>query len=231
MVEDKKHLFVEDIAAGSHVSDIFVLAEKSMAHKRDGNPFLNITLADKTGRIKGVVWDNVDQIAGAANAGDFVRVAATAGEFRGTMQLVVKSLVGIDADGVHPDDFIAASARNVDVLIADTAGRLHTKSNLMEELAKIARVMKKIDPDAPHEVMLVVDATTGQNALNQAQQFHQAVGLTGITMTKMDGTAKGGILFAIAERLQLPIRFIGVGESIEDLRPFESQEFVDALFE
>jgi fused signal recognition particle receptor len=167
-------------------------------------------------------------------AGDTFRAAAveqlqTWGE-RNDIPVVAQHS-GADSASVIFDALQSASARNVDVLIADTAGRLHTKSNLMEELAKIARVMKKIDPDAPHEVMLVVDATTGQNALNQAQQFNQAVGLTGITMTKMDGTAKGGILFAIAERLQLPIRFIGVGESIEDLRPFESQEFVDALFE
>jgi fused signal recognition particle receptor len=167
-------------------------------------------------------------------AGDTFRAAAveqlqTWGE-RNDIPVVAQHS-GADSASVIFDALQSASARNVDVLIADTAGRLHTKSNLMEELAKIARVMKRIDPDAPHEVMLVVDATTGQNALNQAQQFNQAVGLTGITMTKMDGTAKGGILFAIAERLQLPIRFIGVGESIEDLRPFESQEFVDALFE
>jgi fused signal recognition particle receptor len=128
------------------------------------------------------------------------------------------------------DALQAATARGTDVLIADTAGRLHTKTNLMDELAKIARVLKKLDPQAPHEVMLVVDATTGQNALNQAVQFHQAVGLTGITLTKLDGTAKGGILFAIAERLRLPIRFIGVGETIEDLRPFDAEEFVEALF-
>ncbi|OQX42885.1 MAG: signal recognition particle-docking protein FtsY, partial [Candidatus Sedimenticola endophacoides] len=124
-----------------------------------------------------------------------------------------------------------ATARGVDVLIADTAGRLHTKGNLMEELAKIARVMKKLDPDAPHEVMLVVDATTGQNALNQAQQFHHSVPLTGITLTKLDGTAKGGIVFAIADRMRIPIRFIGVGEAIDDLRHFDAVEFVDALFE
>jgi 3'-5' exoribonuclease len=122
MVEEKKHLFIGDIVAGSHVNDIFVLAEKSMAHKRDGNPFLNITLADKTGRIKGVVWDNVDQIAGAANAGDFVRVAATAGEFRGAMQLVVKSLVGIDPDSVYPADFIPAGTRNVDQMFERLTG-------------------------------------------------------------------------------------------------------------
>ncbi len=120
------------------------------------------------------------------------------------------------------DALEAATARGIDVLIADTAGRLHTKTNLMDELAKIARVLKKIDPEAPHEVMLVVDAGTGQNALNQALQFDQAIGLTGITLTKLDGTAKGGIIFAIAEQLGVPIRFIGVGESIEDLRHFDA---------
>lgn len=144
---------------------------------------------------------------------------------------VVAQQSGADAASVVYDALQAATARDVDVLIADTAGRLHTKSNLMGELAKIARVIKKLDPSAPHEVMLVVDATTGQNALNQAVQFHEAVGLTGITLTKLDGTAKGGIVFAVADRLAVPIRFIGVGESIEDLRPFSAEEFVDALFE
>ena len=137
---------------------------------------------------------------------------------------------GADAASVIFDALEAATARGLDVLIADTAGRLHTKSNLMEELAKIVRVIRKIDPDAPHEVLLVVDATTGQNALNQAVQFHQAVGVTGIALTKLDGTAKGGIVFAIADRLHLPIRFVGVGESLEDLRPFDAEDFVDALF-
>jgi fused signal recognition particle receptor len=144
---------------------------------------------------------------------------------------VVAQHSGADAAAVIYDAFTAASARHLDVLIADTAGRLHTKTNLMEELSKIARVLKKIDPAAPHEVMLVVDATTGQNALNQALQFHKAVGLSGITLTKLDGTAKGGILFAIADRLRVPIRFIGVGERIEDLQPFNAEAFVDALFE
>ncbi len=143
---------------------------------------------------------------------------------------VIAQHSGADSAAVIFDALQAAAARNIDVLIADTAGRLHTKSNLMEELAKVARVMQKLDPDAPHEVMLVVDATSGQNALNQALQFSQSVGVSGITLTKMDGTAKGGILFAIAERLQLPIRFIGVGEAIDDLRPFDAEEFVDALF-
>jgi fused signal recognition particle receptor len=167
-------------------------------------------------------------------AGDTFRAAAveqlqTWGE-RNDISVIAQHS-GADSASVIFDALEAASARNIDVLIADTAGRLHTKSNLMDELSKIARVMKKIDPDAPHEVMLVVDATTGQNALNQAEQFNQAVGVTGITLTKMDGTAKGGILFAIADRLKIPIRFIGVGEAIEDLRHFDAEEFVDALFE
>jgi fused signal recognition particle receptor len=143
---------------------------------------------------------------------------------------VIAQQPGADAASVIYDALDAANARGMDVLIADTAGRLHTKTNLMDELAKVVRVMKKIDADAPHEVLLVVDATTGQNALNQAVQFHQAVGVTGIVLTKLDGTAKGGIVFAIAERLRLPIRFVGIGESIEDLRPFDAEVFVDALF-
>jgi fused signal recognition particle receptor len=165
-------------------------------------------------------------------AGDTFRAAAveqlqTWGE-RNRVPVVAQQM-GADSASVVFDALQAASARGADVLIADTAGRLHTKSNLMEELAKIARVLKKLDPEAPHEVMLVVDATTGQNALNQAVQFHRSVGLTGITLTKLDGTAKGGIVFAIAERLKVPIRFIGVGEGIEDLRPFDADEFLDAL--
>ena len=166
-------------------------------------------------------------------AGDTFRAAAveqlqTWGERNGVP--VIAQQTGADSASVVFDALQAAASRGADVLIADTAGRLHTKTNLMDELTKIARVMKKLDPDAPHEVMLVVDATTGQNALNQALQFHQAVGLTGITLTKLDGTAKGGIVFAIAERLKVPIRFIGVGEGIDDLRPFDADEFLDALF-
>ena len=166
-------------------------------------------------------------------AGDTFRAAAVEqlqswGERNSVTVIAQRS--GADSASVIFDALQAATARGIDVLIADTAGRLHTKTNLMDELAKIARVLKKLDPQAPHEVMLVVDATTGQNALNQAVQFHKAVGLTGIALTKLDGTAKGGILFAIAERLRLPIRFIGVGEAIEDLRPFDADEFIDALF-
>ena len=125
----------------------------------------------------------------------------------------------------------AAQARGIDVVIADTAGRLHTQANLMEELKKIHRVVAKLDSAAPHEVMLVVDAGTGQNALAQALEFNAAVPLTGIALTKLDGTAKGGIIFAIAKRLNLPVRFIGVGESAEDLRVFDSGEFVAALLD
>ncbi|KRT55187.1 signal recognition particle-docking protein FtsY [endosymbiont of Ridgeia piscesae] len=144
---------------------------------------------------------------------------------------VVAQHTGADSASVIFDALQAATARNIDVLIADTAGRLHTKTNLMDELAKIARVLKKIDPEAPHEVLLVVDAGTGQNAVNQALQFNQTVNLSGVVITKLDGTAKGGVIFAIADKLKLPIRFIGVGESVEDLREFNPQEFVDALFE
>ena len=167
-------------------------------------------------------------------AGDTFRAAAveqlqTWGE-RNQVPVVAQQQ-GADSASVIFDALQAAQARNVDVLIADTAGRLHTQSNLMDELKKIKRVLGKLDASAPHEVMLVVDAGTGQNALNQAQQFNQTVGLTGITLTKLDGTAKGGIIFAIAKQLGIPIRFIGVGEAVEDLRPFVSAEFVDALFE
>lgn len=142
---------------------------------------------------------------------------------------VVAQHTGADSASVIYDAVAAGQARGADVVIADTAGRLHTQSNLMQELAKIKRVLAKLDPGAPHEVLLVVDGGTGQNALNQAQQFHQAVGLTGVAITKLDGTAKGGMLFAIAEKLHVPIRFIGLGEGIEDLQPFVARDFVGAL--
>lgn len=135
-----------------------------------------------------------------------------------------------DPASVIFDGVQAARARGIDVLIADTAGRLHTQSNLMEELKKIKRVIAKLEPSAPHETLLVIDAGTGQNALNQARQFHEAVGVSGIVLTKLDGTAKGGVIFAVAEQMKLPIRFIGVGEGIDDLRPFDAGDFVEALF-
>ena len=142
---------------------------------------------------------------------------------------VVAQHSGADSASVIFDALQAAQSRKIDVLIADTAGRLHTQSNLMEELKKVRRVMSKLDEHAPHEVMLVLDAGIGQNAITQAKQFHEAVKVTGITLTKLDGTAKGGVIFAIAKQLMLPIRFIGIGEGIDDLRVFEAEDFVDAL--
>lgn len=144
---------------------------------------------------------------------------------------VIAQQPGADTAAVIYDALESAKARGIDILIADTAGRLHTQTNLMEELKKVKRVMTKLDPSAPHETLLVLDAGIGQNALNQAKQFNDAVGLTGIALTKLDGTAKGGIIFAIAKQMRLPIRFIGVGEGIDDLRPFNADEFVNALFE
>jgi len=144
---------------------------------------------------------------------------------------VVSQGSGADSASVIFDAIQSANAKGADVLIADTAGRLHTQDNLMEELKKIKRVMSKLDTAAPHEVLLVIDGGTGQNALRQAQAFNDAIGLTGLAVTKLDGTAKGGILFAIAETLGLPIRFIGVGESMEDLRVFDAKEFVVALLD
>jgi fused signal recognition particle receptor len=142
---------------------------------------------------------------------------------------MVSQGAGADSASVIYDAVSSAKARGADLVIADTAGRLHTQSHLMDELRKIKRVVQKHDPFSPHEVMMVVDATTGANALNQAVQFHEAIGLTGITITKLDGTAKGGVILAIARRMALPIRFIGVGEGIDDLQPFDAEAFIDAL--
>lgn len=167
-------------------------------------------------------------------AGDTFRAAAVEqlqawGERNGIP--VIAQARSADPASVVFDAMQAARARGMDVLIVDTAGRLHTQTNLMAELSKIKRVMAKVDPAAPHEVMLVVDAGTGQNAVAQASQFNEAVGLTGITLTKLDGTAKGGVILAIARKTGIPIRFIGVGEGIEDLRVFDAAEFVGALFD
>ncbi|MBU2758701.1 signal recognition particle-docking protein FtsY [Acidithiobacillus sulfurivorans] len=166
-------------------------------------------------------------------AGDTFRAAAVE-QLQGWGQRVQVPVVaqgmGADSASVVFDAFAAARARSADLLIADTAGRLHTQDHLMEELKKVKRVLAKQDPDAPHQVWLVLDAGTGQNALNQAQQFHEAIGLTGICITKLDGTAKGGVVAAIAKALPIPIRYIGVGEQVADLRPFDPESFVDALF-
>ncbi|HIJ23198.1 MAG: signal recognition particle-docking protein FtsY [Gammaproteobacteria bacterium] len=165
-------------------------------------------------------------------AGDTFRAAAveqlqTWGE-RNQIPVVAQQ-TGADSASVLYDAVESACAKKADILIADTAGRLHTQSNLMEELKKVKRVMQKLDQAIPHEVMLILDAGTGQNGVHQAQQFHEAIGVTGITLTKLDGTAKGGVIFAISKQLGLPIRFIGVGEGIDDLRPFKAQEFVEAI--
>lgn len=143
---------------------------------------------------------------------------------------VVAQHTGADSASVIFDAYQSACAKGVDVLIADTAGRLQNKANLMQELEKVVRVLKKLDPDVPHEVMLVLDATTGQNALSQARSFQEAVKVSGLVLSKLDGTAKGGMVFAIAKELGLPLRFIGIGEKAEDLRPFAAEPFVDALF-
>jgi fused signal recognition particle receptor len=165
-------------------------------------------------------------------AGDTFRAAAVEqltiwGERNGIPVIAQGS--GSDSASVIFDAMQSAKARGIDILLADTAGRLHTQTNLMEELKKVKRVMQKLDDSAPHEIMLIVDASIGQNALVQARQFNEALGVTGITVTKLDGTAKGGILFAIAEQLKIPVRFIGVGETIDDLQEFDAYEFTSAL--
>ena len=165
-------------------------------------------------------------------AGDTFRAAAveqlqTWGE-RNDVPVIAQG-TGSDSASVIFDAVQSAKARNIDVLIADTAGRLHTQNNLMDELQKVKRVMGKVDSTAPHETLIVLDGGTGQNALNQAQQFHEAMQLTGMVVTKLDGTAKGGVIFAIAEKLGLPIRFIGVGEQVADLEVFEAERYVNAL--
>jgi len=167
-------------------------------------------------------------------AGDTFRAAAVEqlqvwGERNGVP--VVAQHTGADSASVLFDALQAAQSRDVDLLIADTAGRLQNKAHLMDELSKVVRVIRKLDPDAPHETLLVLDAGTGQNAVAQAEEFDRAVGVTGIALTKLDGTARGGVIFAIAQRLQRPIRYIGVGESINDLRPFQANDFVQALFD
>jgi fused signal recognition particle receptor len=165
-------------------------------------------------------------------AGDTFRAAAIEqlqvwGERNGVP--VIAQGAGADPAAVAYDALQSAQARGADVLVADTAGRLHTQSNLMDELKKVRRVLGRLDPTAPHEVLLVLDAGQGQNALAQARQFHQAVGVTGLVMTKLDGTAKGGIVLAIADALQLPIRYIGIGETAADFDVFDAEAFVDAV--
>jgi fused signal recognition particle receptor len=222
-----------------HLLEILQACDTPVKERRNDTPMVMVMVgingAGKTTTIGKLARKfQLDGESVMLAAGDTFRAAAveqlqTWGE-RNQIPVIAQHS-GADAASVVFDALQAATSRQVDVLIADTAGRLHTKTNLMEELAKITRVMKKIDPQAPHEVLLVVDAGTGQNAVNQALQFHESVGLTGLVITKLDGTAKGGVVFAIADKVKVPIRFIGVGEAIEDLREFDPKEFVDALFE
>lgn len=205
--------------------------------KPDGKPFVllmvGINGAGKTttiGKIAQKLSDQGNRVMLAA--GDTFRAAAveqlkTWGE-RADVPVIAQG-TGADSASVIYDAYESAKAKGIDVLIADTAGRLHTQSHLMNEIEKIVRVLKKHDPDTPNEIMLVIDAGNGQNALNQAKEFHKSLGLTGITVTKLDGTAKGGIIFPIAKQLGLPVRFVGVGEAAADLREFSAKDFVDAL--
>ncbi|MEJ2621402.1 MAG: signal recognition particle-docking protein FtsY [Candidatus Thiodiazotropha sp.] len=226
-------------ALKQHLLEILQTCDKPIETRQDGKPMVMVMVgingAGKTTTIGKLARKfQIDGESVMLAAGDTFRAAAVEqlqswGE-RNQIPVIAQHS-GADAASVVFDALQAATSRQVDILIADTAGRLHTKSNLMDELAKITRVMKKIDPQAPHEVLLVVDAGTGQNAVNQAVQFNESVGLTGLVITKLDGTAKGGVVFAIADKVKVPIRFIGVGESIEDLREFDPREFVEALFE
>lgn len=222
----------------SELHDILVNSEQPLVPEKSDGPFV-ILMVGVNGVGKTTTIGKLAKKYQAEGksvmlaAGDTFRAAAVEqlqvwGE-RNSVPVVAQH-TGADSASVIYDAIESAKSRGIDVVIADTAGRLQNKANLMTELEKVVRVMKKLDVEAPHEVMLVLDAGTGQNALSQAKLFTEAVGVSGITLTKLDGTAKGGIIFAIAKQFGLPIRYIGVGEQAEDLRPFKSQEFVDALF-
>ncbi len=211
--------------------------EKPLAIPADVRPFVVLVVgvngSGKTTTIGKIAHRlKSDGLSVMLAAGDTFRAAAveqlqTWGE-RNNVPVVAQG-TGADPAAVAYDAFEAARARGIDVLLADTAGRLHTQENLMDELRKVKRVLGRLDPSAPHEVLLVLDGGSGQNALLQARRFNEAIGLTGVAITKLDGTAKGGVVLAVARELQLPVRFIGIGESIEDLAPFEAGPFVDAL--
>lgn len=235
-LKDPQALFV---ALRDEMQEILAPSEQPLVIPKQDSPFVILVVgingAGKTttiGKLAKRLQNEGKSVMLAA--GDTFRAAAVEqlqvwGE-RNDIPVVAQQN-GADSASVIYDALESARSKNIDVLIADTAGRLHTQTNLMEELKKVKRVMAKIDEAAPHEVMLVLDAGTGQNALNQAEQFHQTMQLTGISLTKLDGTAKGGVIFAIAHKLGLPIRFIGVGEAIDDLRVFQAKDFVDALFD
>jgi fused signal recognition particle receptor len=227
------------LALAEHMSAILQPCEQALDVSRATKPYVILVVgingAGKTTSIgKLTHYFQQQGLSVMLAAGDTFRAAAVEQlqEWgRRNNVGVISQATGADAASVIYDAVQSAKSRNIDVVIADTAGRLHTQSNLMDELAKIKRVIAKLDAEAPHETLLIMDAGFGQNALQQAEQFHHALGLTGLAVTKLDGTAKGGILFAIARKLKLPIRFIGVGEGIQDLRPFSAREFVSALLE
>ena len=221
------------------LSDLLESVEQPLVIPKSDSPFVILMVgvngAGKTTTI-GKLAKKLQQEGKSVllAAGDTYRAAAVEqlkvwGE-RNDVPVIAQG-TGADSASVIYDALEAAKARNMDVLIADTAGRLQSKKNLMDELTKIRRVLNRFDESAPHEVMLVLDAGTGQNAISQATQFQEAVEVSGLTISKLDGTAKGGVIFAIAKQLEIPIRFIGVGERINDLRPFDAKEYVAALFD
>ncbi len=238
-LHDKKLNSSEDMyhALQSSMNGILEKSEQPLNVNREKKPFVilmvGINGAGKTTTIGKLAQQFKDSgLNVMMAAGDTFRAAAVEQlqEWGRRLDIpVVSQSKGADAASVIYDALQSAQSRQVDVLIADTAGRLHTQKNLMNELEKIKRVIAKLDPTAPHETMLVLDAGTGQNALVQARHFNEAIGVSGITLTKLDGTAKGGIVFSIAQQMKLPIRYIGVGEAAQDLRVFDSMEFIKAL--
>ncbi len=225
------------VALKQIMEDILKPSEQPLRPESDSKPFVILMVGVNGAGKTTTVGKLAQQFKNQGHrvmlaAGDTFRAAAVEQLQRWGERLdipVIKQAQGADSASVIFDALQSAQARNIDILIADTAGRLHTQNNLMDELEKIKRVMSKLDTAAPHETILVLDAVTGQNALNQASNFKDSVGVSGIVLTKLDGTARGGMIFSVAEQLQLPIRYIGVGESVDDLRPFNSHEFVDAL--
>lgn len=225
-------------ALRSEMQNILEPCDKPLIVKTDNKPFVILMVGVNGVGKTTTIGKLAKRLQGQGHevmlaAGDTFRAAAVEqlqvwGE-RNNVPVVAQA-TGADSASVIFDAYQSAKARNVDVLIADTAGRLHTKDNLMNELEKIVRVLRKQDERLPDEILLVLDSTTGQNALSQAEKFHQAIHLNGLVLTKLDGTAKGGVVFALAEQLGIPIRFIGVGEQVDDLRPFAADQFVEALF-
>jgi fused signal recognition particle receptor len=230
---------IEALNRGLHtaICDILRPVEQPLEIKKNDGPYVILMVgvngAGKTTTIGKLARRFTDQgYSVMLAAGDTFRAAAVEqlqawGERNGVPVIAQHS--GADPAAVIFDAMDAARARDVDILLADTAGRLQSQAGLMDELAKVKRVIARRDATAPHEIMLVLDASQGQNALVQAEKFHQALGLTGLTVTKLDGSAKGGILIAIADKLGVPVRFIGIGETAEDMQPFDAQEFADAL--